>query len=106
MPAGLPHRALGWAPRQRSPRGKPIADRQATDPNADLEVLLDLGPFLTRLSRSSRSFLKAILSAPTTSALLAEAEGVRTRWERDRTGGSRDAFDRMHHLESLKFAQA
>ncbi len=78
---------------------------QISDHNTGVDETEYLESYLAKLSRSSRSLLKRILSAPTTKALLAEYEEVAMRRGEERTAGRSEAFDRMVRMQSIEFAR-
>lgn len=88
---------------QRIPR--PRERDEARDHNLGVGTVENLAEFLAQRSRSSRAFFKRILNAPTTKALLAEAEEVTQRWHEEHRTSKREAFDRMLQMQSVAFAR-
>lgn len=84
----------------RSPKGY----EQLSDHNTGIDELGFLAPYLERLDLSSRALFKAILAAPTTRALLSEANDVIERRRTQHLTEDREAFDRMMELHSRTFA--
>lgn len=78
---------------------------QINDHNVGIQEIEHLEGYLARLSRSSRSFFKAILKAPTTEQLLTEVEEVVQRRHDQHPTGEREAFDRMMEMRSVEFAK-
>lgn len=84
---------------------EPEGPAQIDDHNIGVVETEYLESYLAELSRSSRSFLRRILSASTTRALLAEQEQVVARRKEERVAGPSEAFDRMTRMRSIEFAR-
>ncbi len=75
------------------------------DHNTGVDMANNLVAYLERPSRNARRFFRRVLSAPTTSALLAEREEVTARRAEERATGNREAFDRMVEMGEIPFAR-
>ena len=84
---------------------RPHGNEEARDHNLGIEAVESLEAFLAQLPRSSRAFFKRILNAPTTKALLTEAQEVVQRWHEEHRTSKREAFDRMQQMRSVAFAR-
>lgn len=89
------------------PVSRPTTSAGARDHNIGVSECADLEAFLLLQPRASReSFLK-IIEDPSVVALLDELADVRQRWHDSRTEPEhRDAFDRMHEMETVEFARS
>jgi hypothetical protein len=86
---------------------RPRTSHEVRDHNVGVGERDDLEAFLQRQSRASRKFFRKILEDPQVVELLEELADVRKRWHDTRTGPEhRDAFDRMHEMETVAFARS
>ena len=87
--------------RTKSPKNRD----EALDHNAGVDIRRNLESYMLGRGRRSNRFFKRFLEQPRVSELLAEIEEVRKRWHDQHRTGEREAFDRMHQMQTPEFAR-
>jgi tetratricopeptide (TPR) repeat protein len=89
--------------------GSPAAADSRTeveDHNTGVSLLRSLHAYLNDQSRASKRFFRRLIQDPRVAELLDESIAVVRRWEKQHHTGEREAFDRMHRMQSREFALA
>jgi tetratricopeptide (TPR) repeat protein len=84
----------------------PQGYEEVADHNAGVGLLEDIGAYLDRRPRESVKFFRELMKSPQVAGMLQEIEHVRRRWDKQAPTGTREAFDRMNEMKSVKFAEA
>jgi len=89
------------------PVAGPTSYADARDHNIGISQCADLDAFLQLQPHASREFFLKILHEPSVVELLDELADVRQRWQETRTDPElRDAFERLHEMETVEFARS
>ncbi len=83
---------------------RPRDREEAVDHNDGILLARTLDDFLRRRRPASRRFFGGLWEHPKVKDLLDESALVTARWQADRQGRDRSAFDRMQELRSWEFA--
>lgn len=83
---------------------KPRDRGEAEDHDGGVHLARTLDLFLRRRRAASRRFFGGLWDHPMVKDLLEEMSLVTARWQADRKGQAREAYDRMMELQSLDFA--
>ncbi|MCM2332696.1 MAG: hypothetical protein NDI82_01965 [Anaeromyxobacteraceae bacterium] len=83
---------------------KPRDREEAEDHNGGVHLARALDDFLRRRRAASRRFFGGLWEHPMVKDLSGEMSLVTARWQADRTGKAREAYDRMMELHSWEFA--
>ncbi len=84
------------------PMPRPKGNEEVTDHDGGVAMHGSIGGYFERRRPTSQRFFASLWSAVTD--LRVELEATRRRWEKDRTGEDRAAFDRIQEMCSLEFA--
>jgi hypothetical protein len=82
-----------------------LALQRRQDHNDGILLARTLDDYLRKRRVGSRRFFAGLWGHPMVRDLREEAAVVTARWQADRQGSDRAAFDRMHELRSWEFAK-
>jgi len=84
---------------------KPTTHDEARDWEVGTALLENAGAYLARRGARVRRFLGSLITSPGIAELMSDVEETRRRRDQERRGSTRVAWDRLQHMESVKFAQ-
>jgi tetratricopeptide (TPR) repeat protein len=84
---------------------KPTTHDEARDWEVGTALSENAGAYLARRGARVRRFLGSLITSPGIAELMSDVEETRRRRDQERRGSTRVAWDRLQHMESVKFAQ-
>jgi hypothetical protein len=84
---------------------KPTTHDEARDWEVGEALLENAGAYLAQRGAQVRRFLGSLITSPGIAKLMSDVEETRRQRDQERRGSTRVAWDRLRHMESVKFAQ-
>jgi len=84
---------------------KPTTHDEARDWEVGTALLENAGAYLAQRGARVRRFLGSLITSPGIARLMSDVEETRRQRDQERRGSTRVAWNRLRHMESVKFAQ-
>ncbi len=90
----------------KTPGPRPDGYLEAEDHNGGVDLMLNLSRYLALDGRAALRFFRKVMATPEVRGLVAEVEDCQHRDRAERRAGGREAFDRIHEMQSMAFAKS